>query len=309
MEHAPAAPSATPTNVSDRIQQLLDYYGLNVNKATQKLGYSTTSKLYKILKGAEPSYPTLVDFLAMWPEVSAEWLLMGRGGMFGGKATDEAPSSAKRGAEETKAGQRALANGLRVLAVTVDKVGNDNTILIPARAQAGYTRSYNEAAYLEQMRPYQIPGFEHGSYRAFEVNGDSMEPTINHRDIVVCSYVDRWDLLKPGEIYVVVTHENILLKRIPRRITDRKGMVDLLSDNTTVKPYDLPAADIVELWMVLGYISTYIPSRPNVTVERLWEVIELLGHDRGEVKRYLQENAAGVGASSYDKNEARPLNI
>ncbi|WP_229728598.1 S24 family peptidase [Hymenobacter glacieicola] len=244
----------------------------------------------------------------MWPEVSAEWLLMGRGSMFQGGVTDTGKAAPKSAAPEASANHKSLSS-LRVVAVTVDKLGNDNTILIPARAQAGYTRSYNEAAYLEQMRPYQIPGFEHGSYRAFEVNGDSMEPTINHRDIVVCSYVDRWDLLKPGEIYVVVTQENILLKRIPRRVTDRKGMVDLLSDNSTVKPYDLPAADIVQIWMVLGYISTYIPSQPDITVERLWDVIELLGHDRGEVRRYLQENKDGVGANQHGGNEARPLNI
>lgn len=308
MEHT--APTTEPilSSVSDRIQLLLDHYGLNVNKATQKLGYSTTSKLYKILKGAEPSYPTLVDFLAMWPEISAEWLLMGRGAMLQGTVTDTGRPAPKNAAPESSVALKG-SQSLRVVAVTVDKVGNDNTILIPARAQAGYTRSYNEAAYLEQMRPYQIPGFEHGSYRAFEVNGDSMEPIINHRDIVVCSFVDRWDLLKPGEIYVVVTHENILLKRIPRRITDRKGMVDLLSDNSTVKPYDLPAADIVQIWMVLGYISTYIPSQPDITIERLWDVIELLGHDRGEVRRYLQENRDGIGASPVSGNEARPLSI
>jgi phage repressor protein C with HTH and peptisase S24 domain len=283
------ASHATSASIADRIQALLSHYGLNASSATKKLGYGTTSKMYKILQGAEPSYPTIVDFLSLWPEVSPDWLLLGNGSMFRGGVTDTG-ESAKKKAEKKNTLSRAVTDR-QVLTVTVDRQGEENTLMIPARAQAGYARSFNEVVYLQQMRPYHIPGFEHGTYRAFEVSGDSMEPTINHCDIVVSQYVERWDLLQPGEIYVVVTHENILLKRIPRRITNRNGMVDLLSDNPMVKPYDLPAADIVQLWVVLGYISTYIPTTPDITSERLWEVIELLGHDRGEVRRYLMETS------------------
>lgn len=290
-------------SVADRVQVLLSHYGLNASSATKKLGYGTTSKMYKILQGAEPSFPTLVDFLTVWPEVSPDWLMLGKGPMFRGGVTDTGEP-----AEKKHLPKRAVTDR-QILTVTVDKLGDENTLMIPARAQAGYTRSFNEAVYLQQMRPYHIPGFEHGTYRAFEVSGDSMEPTINHRDIVVGSYVDRWDLLQPGEIYVVVTDENILLKRIPRRITDRNGMVDLLSDNPTVKPYDLPAADIVQLWVVLGYISTYIPSTPDITAERLWEIIELLGHDRGEVRRYLLENAPSNAPNDPNSANNRRVSI
>ena len=34
-----------------------------------------------------------------------------------------------------------------------------------------------------------------------------------------------------------------------------------------------------------------MPSAPDVTVERLWEVIEVLGFDKGEVRRHLEEVA------------------
>ena len=118
-----------------------------------------------------------------------------------------------------------------------------------------------------------------------------MLPIINHSDIVVSSVVERWDLLQPGRMYVVVTAEGVMLKRLRARITDLEGTVTLYSDNLNVGPYELPAADIMELWMVRGYISTYIPSTPDVTAERLWQVFDLLGLDRGEVRRHLDENA------------------
>jgi repressor LexA len=56
-------------------------------------------------------------------------------------------------------------------------------------------------------------------------------------------------------------------------------------------PYGLETRDILMLWRVRGYVSSYIPSAPDVTAERLWEVIEALGFDKGEVRRHLDENA------------------
>jgi phage repressor protein C with HTH and peptisase S24 domain len=183
----------------------------------------------------------------------------------------------------------------KVLTITVDREGNDNTELVPVQAQAGYGVQHNEAVYLRDLPKYRIPGFEHGNYRAFEVAGDSMEPTLNHRDIVVASYVDNWRLLEPGDVYVVVTAESVMLKRIRERIIAGDMTVMLHSDNHHRKPYPMDVADIAQLWRVRGYISTYLPSTPDVTVERLWEVIEALGFDKGEVRRHLEEHSSTDG--------------
>ncbi len=276
------------TNVaSGRIQTWLDYNGLNANQAATKLGYTNASKMYKILQGGSPGFDTLVELLRTWPDLSADWLLLGSGGMLRGGATD-APAPQLNA---TLRPSHSISGIDRVLTVTVDKDGEENTEFVPVVAQAGYTRQHNEAIFMQQLRHYRIPGFEHGTYRAFEVAGDSMEPTLNHRDIVIGSAVDRWDLLTPGEVYVVVTSESVMLKRIRERITDMSGMVYLYSDNHNVKPYSLPVVDITQLWRVQGYLSTYIPSTPDVTTERLWEVFDLLGLDRGEVRRHLDEGA------------------
>lgn len=123
-----------------------------------------------------------------------------------------------------------------------------------------------------------------------------MSPTFGYKDIVVCSVVDRKSLLKPWEYYVV-TSENLLLKRISAVITDADETFELHSDNPGYEPYQLPVADIQQLWMVRSYLSTSIPARPMdrtaQTMERLQEVIELPGHNYHEVRRYLQES---VGA-------------
>jgi phage repressor protein C with HTH and peptisase S24 domain len=272
-------------NVSDRIQEVLRHYGLNANSVTARLGYSTTSKMYKILGGAEPSFPTLVDILKEFPNVSSDWLILGKGPMMRDESAAPVP--------KVEVPARAVTT-TEVLTVTVDSTGEENTLLVPLTVQAGYPSHFNEAVYLSDMKPYHLPGFERGTYRAFEVEGLSMSPTFGHRDIVVCSYVDRWDLLKPWECYVVVTAENLLLKRIGAVITDRRGSFEMRSDNLSYEPYRLPVADLLQLWQVRGYISTSIPARPTTsphTMERLQEVIELLGHDYHEVRKFLEESA------------------
>ena len=281
-------------SVTDRIKALLSYYNLNANSVTAKLGYSTTSKMYKILQGAEPSFPTLVDFLKAFPAVSSDWLMLGAGPMMR-EGAEVAPVTAPA-PTKVVASQKTEVNreaGFQVLTVTVDRDGEENTVLFSREAQAVYPSRMNDAVYLKDMKPYHIPGFEGGTYRAFEVDGLSMAPTFGNRDIVVCSYVDRWHLLKPWECYVVVTAENLLLKRIGDVITDRRGTVELFSDNPGYGPYTLPVSDLVQLWQVRGYLSTAVPPRPDrngQTMERLHEVMELLGHDYHEVRRYLEEN-------------------
>lgn len=247
-----------------------------------------SGKIYKLLNGdAKPSFDTITQILDAFPELSADWLLKGRGSMLlsGTGATDAMP------VVQTPVPYRGGSNS-PVITVTVDKNGDDNTVFVPLPAQAGYPSKFNEAIFLEQLIPYKIPGFDNGSFRAFEVSGNSMTPSYGHRDVVVCSLVDRWEVLKPWETYVIITSENVLLKRLPSVIKDRRGSIELHSDNSSAyPPYELPISELMQLWMVRGYVSTNPPSRPDRLMERLQEVIELLGHDYHEVRKFLDENA------------------
>ena len=278
-ENLPAA--TLDAEVGSRIKQLFEQHKLTTYEASVKLGYGKSSKLYKTLSGeVKPSFETLFDIFACFPEVSADWLMLGRGPMqVGGAGT------------VVKVAHPRANSSLQIHTVTVDKDGEETTVLVPVQAQAGYTLQHNEAVFLRDLRQYKIPGFDQGSYRAFEVAGDSMTPIFNHRDVVVTTLVDDRALLEPGEVYVVVTSESVMLKRIKQRIFSDEMEVMLYSDNPQRKPYGLDARDITQLWRVRGYVSSFIPGTPDITSERLWEVIELLGHERADVKRFLVEEA------------------
>ena len=284
------------TNVGQRLQLVLDHYKLTARQAAVKMGDEKSGKIYKLLSGdAKPGFDTLTQMLELWPELSADWFVTGRGAMVRGP---EKPAASGKGAATGPTPQ----GRVHALADPGDGDREENTVLVPIAAQASYPSLFTEGKYLQDLKRYHLPGFERGSYRAFEVSGVGMSPTFGHKDIVVCSFVDRKDLLKPWECYVVVTSENILFKRIGSVIADADEAFELHSDNPGYEPYRLPVADITQLWMVRGCLSTSIPARPldrtKQAMERLEKAIELLGHDYHEVRRYLEESAGSPGRTA-----------
>ena len=49
-------------------------------------------------------------------------------------------------------------DNFRVLTITVDGDKNENMLLVPLTAQAGYPLLHNEAVYLQDMKPYHLRG-------------------------------------------------------------------------------------------------------------------------------------------------------
>ncbi len=79
----------------------------------------------------------------------------------------------------------------RILTVVTDRVGRENILHVPTKAQAGYATETGALKAVEELMTYSIPGLEHrfGTFRSFEIAGDSMMPTILSGDVVVCRHV------------------------------------------------------------------------------------------------------------------------
>src|SRR5690606_1024452 len=78
--------------------------------------------------------------------------------------------------ESWKPTSKAAGSNLRVLAVTVDANNNENIEMVPVLASAGYLNGYNDPEYLKELPKLSLPMFNQGTYRAFEIKGDSMLP-------------------------------------------------------------------------------------------------------------------------------------
>ncbi|WP_345213040.1 LexA family transcriptional regulator [Mucilaginibacter gynuensis] len=158
---------------------------------------------------------------------------------------------------------------LRVLSISVDKDDNENIELVPMKASAGYMNGYADPEYVSKLPKFYLPMFKQGTYRAFEIKGDSMLPLLSGT-IIIGEYVENWGDIKQGETYVVLSKtEGVVYKRIGNKFRDNKKL-KLMSDNPAYEPYEIGGEDILEIWKAKGYISTQLPTpTPEPTMESL----------------------------------------
>ncbi|RQP17591.1 MAG: helix-turn-helix domain-containing protein [Parapedobacter sp.] len=164
---------------------------------------------------------------------------------------------------------RGNAANVRVLSITVDGDDRENIQLVPVKASAGYLNGYADPEYIAELPKFSLPMFRQGTYRAFEIKGDSMLP-LQPGSVVIAEYVENWSDIKPGQTYVVISrNDGVVYKRIAFKYKEEKGL-KLVSDNKTYEPYWVPAADILEIWKAKAYISTQLPEpNPEPTMETL----------------------------------------
>ncbi|RYZ97308.1 MAG: S24 family peptidase, partial [Sphingobacteriaceae bacterium] len=116
---------------------------------------------------------------------------------------------------------------------------------------------------------FYLPMFNQGTYRAFEIKGDSMLP-LPTGSIIIGEYVENWGDVKQGETYVVISKsDGVVYKRIGNKFKDNKKL-KLVSDNPVYEPYEISGEDVLEIWKAKGYISTQLPvPAPEPTMESL----------------------------------------
>ncbi|SUJ01046.1 transcriptional regulator, y4mF family [Sphingobacterium spiritivorum] len=164
---------------------------------------------------------------------------------------------------------RSNASNLRVLSVTVDQQDRENIELVPVKASAGYLNGYGDPEYVAELPKFSLPMFNQGTYRAFEIKGDSMLP-LPSGSVIIGEYVENWHDIKPGQTYIIVSkEEGVVYKRIAFKYKEEKGL-KLVSDNKTYEPYWVGSDDILEVWKAKAFISTELPEpSPEPTMETL----------------------------------------
>ena len=162
----------------------------------------------------------------------------------------------------------ASGGNLRVLALTVDQNEKENIELVPIKAAAGYLNGYADPEFIEELPRFRLPTLPSGgTYRAFEIAGDSMLP-LNSGTVIVGRYVEDWHTIKDGTPCIVVsTKEGVVFKRVFNKLK-RDASLALHSDNPVYLPYDLSVTDVREIWEARSYISSTFPIG-GVTLEHL----------------------------------------
>lgn len=147
-----------------------------------------------------------------------------------------------------------LSDNIRILPVAVSENSKMNVELVPAKAIAGYIAGMNDTAYFKELPRFYLPRLSEGTYRAFEIEGDSMPP-IQPGYIVVGRFVEHARELKSGCRYIVVIrNEGIVFKRVISELDLNQRLI-LASDNPEYFPYSVSARDVLEAWEFTAFIG------------------------------------------------------
>jgi len=142
---------------------------------------------------------------------------------------------------------------LRVLAISVDRDREGHIDLVDTKAEAGYLDSYADPEYIRELPKIGFPNIPSGTFRGFEISGDSMLP-IEPGSVIIAEYVEDFRSIKDDRTYVIVSRsEGLVYKRV-KKLKDRDQLL-LISDNELYRPYTIELAEVAEIWQYYAHLS------------------------------------------------------
>ncbi len=181
-------------------------------------------------------------------------------------------------------------NDLRVLPIIVNEEQEERISLVPVKAAAGYLNGYADPEFIEELPNFQLPmsDFSQGTYRAFQIEGDSMLP-IQSGSYVVAEYVSNWFWIKDQHCYIIVSkNEGVVYKRVVN-LLDEQNKLELRSDNAEYEPYTINGEELLEVWQAKAYLSFDLPEQ-NASQLSVDELSKMMLNLKSEVENLKKDN-------------------
>ena len=196
------------------------------------------SKFSEILNGRMKAGADMIAILCDYYGISPDYVLMSRGGIFRGKKLD--PIIINEGEQQGKHSQVSMDPAVGVPYFDVDFFG-------------GFSEIFNNQTMVPACN-IVVPGFEKASLWC-NVTGHSMEPKINHGDIIALREC-RIDDIQYGEIYAVVLDTLRTIKILRRGSTpDVLRYVPINIQNFDEQEF--PISRILHIFEVLGSVAKF----------------------------------------------------
>lgn len=210
--------------ILQRIKEYIDYKGITNAAFERSIGMSNASFSKSLRNGGAIGTDKLENILSVYPDLSPEWLLTGRGDML---------------YEEPK------------MVVSPNK--SNGIPLVPIEAMAGVFQG-EQGVHLSDCEYYVVPLFSDADY-LIPIKGDSMQPYYYSGDIVACKKTSpQSSFFQWGKVYVVDTEQGVLIKRLFQGET--KQTITLVSDNEKYPPIEIPREEVYHIAVVLGTLRS-----------------------------------------------------
>ena len=161
--------------------------------------------------------------------------------------------------------------------VTVNSDNKENMVLVNIKAAAGYPQNVQDVEWYQQLPAFNIPlpEYRNAAYRGFQVEGDSMMPTLEPKEWVIGKAIENLSEISPKSMYVVVLQDSVMVKKLRRNQADHNLL--LLSINPEYEPYTVPIDQIIEVWEVNSKLSFNLDTNTDSTgMKQLQKKMQLL---------------------------------
>lgn len=190
-------------------------------------------------RGIEPDIDLLQKIGENYPELSLNWVLTGKGNEYLSDLTNEVQSDEQSGS---------VLSSFH-LAESKERGAIPYYADLPVSAGQG---GLSEVANIEKPTGYMlIPNI--GAESIFPVVGCSMLPKIKSGDLIGVNRVNRWERVEPDKIYMIITAEERMLKRL-RIDSDNDNVLWCVSDN--YQEFKIYKSEIINIYHVVFHGET-----------------------------------------------------
>jgi transcriptional regulator with XRE-family HTH domain len=171
---------------------------------------------------------------------------------------------------------------------------DSSIVLVRLSEHVTYEDRRQEPEYIKSLPAVSFPFTQlpEGSYRAFEVQGDEMEPVFYQQDVAIGSLVSDHSKVILSNPYVIVSSKGLSFRRIVSLSLKDSALV-IIGDNKRYGSEILKLEEVYELWEIKAKLSFRLNKTVNSISQYFQDfesTINALKHEVGELK----QRAAGV---------------
>ncbi|WP_407483660.1 LexA family transcriptional regulator [Elizabethkingia anophelis] len=230
----------------------------------EHLGFSKDSELASFLGIARNTLSTWrsrnsIDYdliISKCDQIDANWLITGKGNMLKDDIKQHSPVVLEPDYQH------------RVpQVITVDSHNHDNIALVPLKLKAGYLEGYNDPSFIKKLPTFRVPGLNNGIFRMFEIEGNSMFPTLPDRTHVIGQFVENWVRdIKDDQLYAIISNEveDGLVKRCLNRIEKYNNLICKSDNRRNYPTQNLDPRTIKEIWEIKLHLNWQLPNPADI---------------------------------------------
>ena len=163
-------------------------------------------------------------------------------------------------------------NGQEIFDNNPENITSRNVPLISRGLLSVYPQECNNPTFFSPLPHLLLPPDDLPPLptRCFQLDDDSMANTLLPFDYIVGQQLESWEhRLRPGFMYVWVTHHDVLVRRF---VELQEEQVMVRGDHRGYPVSPIPKSEIKEVWQVRARLSFQVPANHNDLTEQLTQI-------------------------------------